>query len=543
MTWKKTLKKIINGSLTELRLECRMITLKHSHDLAAALESHACRLSNLLLWNNNLGDREAAAIASALPNSPIVHLALTSNNIGVEGISKLASAIKGPKCKVRSFNVCYNPLNDAGILALSYQIKGSAITSLNLKGVNFSDQGANYLADILSMPDCKLIWLEITANPRMTNDGIVVIANAIKNNHTLLYLSLSIRHLYTNIVDINNALIRNLGIFYDTCDRLLLNHVVNSHDRERIFLQCKAITSNEARFITNISPGQHTKNLATEVIQKLQQEYDQHLVNCLDAILPTVLVNIVQIYVKEEDSQYYVSFSDRMRYNTSAEAIQALDFTHEDSIASSTQSAAVLAKEGDGELGKENVSDKTDSANFGDSSKSASYNSELGSEAQTDEEQTPINNLLADSRYSKSDYVIAHPIQLPDSKEKESPQSLLTTIFAWLKDLPEELQQQILSSFSVQQLLKFLETSLNPDKFVENQLSFESIQEKFEVEHQLYNNFTGTSQEYAQSNIDMPVPIDEYIGEQLNSDILVSKPSAHLDSYNFFGDIEQMASM
>jgi hypothetical protein len=539
MTWKKTLKKIKDGSLTELNLRGGVIRLKDSQDLAAALESNTCRLSDFTLWDNNLGDREAEAIAIALPNTPIVHLGIIFNNIDVEGISKLASAIKNPKCKVRSLNVCYNPLRDAGVIALSEQLKGSALNSLNLAGVDFSDEGARELAYVLSMPDCKLIWLDVSGNNCLTNYGIALITNSIKGNHNLLYCSFFSEYFYPNTALLSNTLMRNMKIFYDTGNRLLLNYAVTSYDRERIFLQCKTIISKETRSITNLSPTQYAKNFAAKVIQKLQQEYDQHLVNCLDAILPTALVNIVQTYVKEEDSQYYVSFSDSLHCSTSSQARQALDFTHEGSIASSTQSATLLTNESAGELDKENVSDETDSANSGDSYEGATYNSELSSEAQTDEERAPINNLLAGGHYSW----IAHSMQLFDRKEKESPQSLLTTIFTWLKDLPEELQQQILSSFSVQQLLKFLEATLNPDKFIENQLSFESVHDKFEAEHKLYHNFTGASQEYAQSNIDMPVPIDEYIGEQLNSGLLVSKPSAHLHSYNFFGDIEQTASM
>jgi hypothetical protein len=65
-------------------------------------------------------------------------------------------------------------------------------------------------------------------------------------------------------------------------------------------------------------------------------------------------------------------------------------------------------------------------------------------------------------------------------------------------------------------------------------------------EHQLYRfgNFSSTSQENAQSNIDVPIPVDEY--EQLNSGILLDpllKPGFHLDASHLLVDIGQIASI
>jgi hypothetical protein len=62
MTWKKTLKQIADGSLSKLELSGEVISLQASNDLAVALESRTCRLSYLMLWNNELGDQGAEAV-------------------------------------------------------------------------------------------------------------------------------------------------------------------------------------------------------------------------------------------------------------------------------------------------------------------------------------------------------------------------------------------------------------------------------------------------------------------------------------------------
>jgi hypothetical protein len=67
-----------------------------------------------------------------------------------------------------------------------------------------------------------------------------------------------------------------------------------------------------------------------------------------------------------------------------------------------------------------------------------------------------------------------------DNMDTSTTETLLKKFLIWSKDIPEELHQQILPSFSIQQILKFLKTTLNPDKFIKDQLSFEATQEKFE---------------------------------------------------------------
>jgi hypothetical protein len=63
-------------------------------------------------------------------------------------------------------------------------------------------------------------------------------------------------------------------------------------------------------------------------------------------------------------------------------------------------------------------------------------------------------------------------------------ETLLKTLFAWIKDLADEQQQQLLSSFSKQQLLELLDSTINPHKFIADQLGNKSIDEMFTLEYQ-----------------------------------------------------------
>jgi hypothetical protein len=75
------------------------------------------------------------------------------------------------------------------------------------------------------------------------------------------------------------------------------------------------------------------------------------------------------------------------------------------------------------------------------------------------------------------------------------------TLFVWIKDLSKELKQQILSSFSMKQVLEMLEATTYHDKFVDDQLSSKPAEEIFISEHQKYygqDDSVGDLTKYAQ---------------------------------------------
>jgi hypothetical protein len=96
------------------------------------------------------------------------------------------------------------------------------------------------------------------------------------------------------------------------------------------------------------------------------------------------------------------------------------------------------------------------------------------------------------------------------------------------------LQQQLLSYFRTQQLLKFLETTLNPDKFISDQLSYGSMQEKFRLEHQKYyaNDYTSDLTESAQtSQKNYSAVIDAFTEATTPVEEIIIAPSQKCDGH------------
>jgi hypothetical protein len=194
--------------------------------------------------------------------------------------------------------------------------------------------------------------------------------------------------------------------------------------------------------------------------------------------------------------------------------------------------------------GDDNVDEGEEQQNDSGDAAAANGGDQLSDQQQladTDQDMQTATN----SDSSKDQQIVFQVIS--SGKKDSATENMLMKLFAWIKDLPEELQQQILSSFSVQQVLKFLENTLSPHKFIEDQSSFQVTQEKFETEHQPYGNYTGTSQELAKSNVGVPISLDGYTGETLSNGILMDldplqKLPVPLGLVHSFGDIGQLSS-
>jgi hypothetical protein len=104
-----------------------------------------------------------------------------------------------------------------------------------------------------------------------------------------------------------------------------------------------------------------------------------------------------------------------------------------------------------------------------------------------------------------------------EEREESDTEALYKTLVVWIKDLPEGLQQQMFSSFSVQQILEFLEAMLNPNKSIEDQLSGEPVEKAFEFE---YKSFYGQDDVNATDSYARSVEPDEV----LSKDVFITPP-------------------
>lgn len=115
---------------------------------------------------------------------------------------------------------------------------------------------------------------------------------------------------------------------------------------------------------------------------------------------------------------------------------------------------------------------------------------------------------------------------------EESAEASLSRFFPWIKDLTEELQQQILSSSIMRPLLELLESITQPNKLIADQLSTKEIEESFSIEYQahygqdsLYNT---TMQAEAQvSQYDSLIDLSEGAGTIPSDGILIDHLPKH----------------
>jgi hypothetical protein len=111
-------------------------------------------------------------------------------------------------------------------------------------------------------------------------------------------------------------------------------------------------------------------------------------------------------------------------------------------------------------------------------------------------------------------------------------ETLLKTLFAWIKDLSDEQQHKIMSSFSM--VLELLEGTVNPHKFIADQLSDKPVSEVFEKEYSdLYGLISAKANETDQASQEYSMPISietnlEILGKGIIADPLLIGGSVSL---------------
>eukprot|EP01102_Stenamoeba_stenopodia_P016023 TRINITY_DN5544_c0_g1_i2.p1 TRINITY_DN5544_c0_g1~~TRINITY_DN5544_c0_g1_i2.p1 ORF type:complete len:234 (-),score=59.81 TRINITY_DN5544_c0_g1_i2:136-837(-) len=112
-----------NTALTSLDVSDNNIDAGGGKVLAEVLKSNSCRLSQLNLYRNKLGDEGATAIAESLRhNRSLQFLFLTTNRIGDNGAIALAQAMEVNKT-LRSVNISRNRYGYKGATALVEALK------------------------------------------------------------------------------------------------------------------------------------------------------------------------------------------------------------------------------------------------------------------------------------------------------------------------------------------------------------------------------------------------------------------------------------
>ena len=155
---------------------------------------YADNLLELNLYNTNISDAGATALAQALHhNSTLKRLYLSNNNISNVGATALAQALHH-NSTLEMLHLSNKNISDVGATDLAQALHhNSTLNELHLSNTNISDAGATALAQALHHNSTlKRLYL---SNNNISNVGATALAQALHHNSTLEMLHLSSKNI------------------------------------------------------------------------------------------------------------------------------------------------------------------------------------------------------------------------------------------------------------------------------------------------------------------------------------------------------------
>ena len=145
-------------SLVSRKLSSAIARLSETEDAGQA------PLRRVDLNSERIADEGAEQLAAALRTSAVRELFLLDNEIGDQGIVCIANALKSN----RSLTELYlngNGIGDEGVRSLCASFADSPLTLLNISSNPISHRGAQFLAEMLVKPTCKVTSFVCTHAP------------------------------------------------------------------------------------------------------------------------------------------------------------------------------------------------------------------------------------------------------------------------------------------------------------------------------------------------------------------------------------------
>ena len=176
-----------------LELKSSGVTFKTLRELHVASLAEAIKvnttLTQLRLWNNNIGAAGAASLAEAMKvSTTLTQLSLSNNKIGDAGAASLAEAMK-VNTTLTELDLGNNKIGDAGATSLAEAMKvNTTLTQLYLERNNIGYAGAASLAEAMKV-NTTLTQLRLWDN-KIGDAGAASLAETMKVNTTLTQLDL-----------------------------------------------------------------------------------------------------------------------------------------------------------------------------------------------------------------------------------------------------------------------------------------------------------------------------------------------------------------
>ncbi|KAL1249558.1 hypothetical protein QQF64_020563, partial [Cirrhinus molitorella] len=153
--------------------------------LSDVLKDPQCKLEKVLLWDCNIGEEGCTALASALRSNPshLRELNLNYNKPGFSGIKQLAALLKDHHCKLIKLMLddCNIGEEDCAALISAIRSNPSHLRELNLNYNEPGESGVKLLSTLLKDPQCNLEELKLS-NCSIKEKGCAALASALRSN-------------------------------------------------------------------------------------------------------------------------------------------------------------------------------------------------------------------------------------------------------------------------------------------------------------------------------------------------------------------------
>ncbi|XP_072131671.1 ribonuclease inhibitor-like isoform X1 [Mobula birostris] len=181
---------------TSLRLSWNNLGNGGMNPIAACLQHPDCRIQELWLDNNDVGEAGCRILAKALArNSTLQRLSLSQNPIGDTGLRALCGGLSSgaSSLQVLRLSSCTIGQGQCGLLARTLASSLSFV-SLDLDNNRLGDEGVRSLLGALRQPACRLRTLRLCSNG-LTPWGALELSRALRGLPFLRRLTLSYNRL------------------------------------------------------------------------------------------------------------------------------------------------------------------------------------------------------------------------------------------------------------------------------------------------------------------------------------------------------------
>ncbi|XP_064223399.1 NACHT, LRR and PYD domains-containing protein 13 [Aotus nancymaae] len=179
-----------NSKLTHLNLSSNKLGVT-APLILKALKHSACKLKYLCLEKCNLSGASCQDLAVFLISiRQVTRLCLGFNRLQDYGIKLLGAALTHPKCALERLELWFCQLGAHGCRHLSDALlQNRTLMHLNLSKNCLGDEGVRFLCAALGRPDCNLQSLNLSGCS-FTREGCQDLATALKHNHNVKILDI-----------------------------------------------------------------------------------------------------------------------------------------------------------------------------------------------------------------------------------------------------------------------------------------------------------------------------------------------------------------